>query len=1040
MKSENQSYWRSLSHLHQTDEYKNFARDEFPEPIEKTRHPLSRRDFLSLMGASMALAGLASCRRPVEKIIPYVIQPENIVPGIANRYATAMPFLTGAYPILVETHEGRPTKIEGHPKHPATLGGSHVFMQAAILGLYDPDRSKFVLHKNEKKTWNDFVKTWEGWQKTIKEQNGRGLAVLSEPFLSPTLFRLKQSFIKEYPEAVWATFDPVSDENIIKGLEIAFGGASAETGPEKIQTGARSVYFPKYEWNKAHVILSLDADFLYSETHSIEAARGFAERRHLHSEKHSICRLYAAESTVTLTGAMADHRMRLRSGQIVSFLGALIKELQSQGLAINLNAESSSDFDAGWIKGLAKDLLRVKGKSIVIAGRQQPAHVHAMVAALNDALGNAGQTVHYYELKDASVSNLESMKRLTGDIQNDRIHTLIVLGGNPAYNAPSDLKFHELLNKIKHTVHLGGYADETAALAEWHIPCSHFMEQWGDVRMADGTASVIQPLIEPLYETKSNAEFLHLLVTGKESRGYDIVRDTWNERIGGIGFEKTWRQVLHEGFLENSAGQPSEVKVSLTSVSDYLKTVTLSAETADIKNMEIVFRPSATVFDGRFANNGWLQELPDPVTKITWDNAALISYKTAQALGLGNNLKDGKSRPPLVRLQYKGRELVMPVWVLPGQADFSVTVALGYGRRAAGRVGNGVGFDAYSLRTSAALYYDNGLTITPTNENYLIANVQDHGGLDEETLVKKTIDKRVPVFIREATVSEYLRNPDFAKEANVQPNILPLLGKDGKPLSAYHSPLDVTKGYQWGVAIDLNRCIGCNACMIACQSENNIPVVGKEHVANGREMHWLRLDRYFSGSVEDPQIVFQPVACHHCENAPCEQVCPVAATVHDREGLNVMVYNRCVGTRYCSNNCPYKVRRFNFLDYNGGGSGFLQAEVPEILKMSRNPDVSVRMRGVMEKCTYCVQRINEAKFLAKKEGRSVSDGEILPACAQSCPAKAIVFGNINDPNSKIYELKNDNRNYVMLAELNIRPRTSYLAKLRNPNPDLEKKV
>ncbi|NUM80166.1 TAT-variant-translocated molybdopterin oxidoreductase [bacterium] len=1024
-KNANKTYWRSLDELADTAEFKELVQREFPEGASEMANPLSRRNFLSLMGASLAFAGLASCRRPVEKIIPYVVKPEEIIPGLSEHYATVMPFGTRAYGVVVESHEGRPTKIEGNPKHPSSMGGTNSFIQASILGLYDPDRSKFPMNAGAQKTWADFVTAWRELYAQFGQSKGAGLAVLSESFASPTMARLKTEFLKQFPQAKWVTYDAISDENIYEGVRIATG--------KTLQ--------PTYDYSQAQVILALDADILYSENDNVTAARGFADGRRMKSESDSMNRLYVVESAMTVTGGMADHRLRLQSRQIGAFTAALANALQAQGLNIDISGLSASgSFDEKWINAVAKDLIKNGGKSIVVAGAGQPASVHAVVTAINDALGNTGKTVTYREMQDATISNRTELADLVKSMNEANVLTLIMLGGNPVYNAPVDLDFATALSKVRTTIHFSSHVDETSKLTTWHIPQTHFLEMWGDARAVDGTLSVVQPLIEPLFGATSPIEMLNLLATGRDVRGYELVRETWQGILKGLDFEKKWRLTLHDGLVEGSALAASAIKIDAKAIGQYVAANPFAADTATSNDLEIVFVPSHASFDGRFANNGWLQELPNSVTKVSWDNVAIISHKTAKEMGLHNNLKDGKYKQSMIRLEYQGRDMIMPVWIQPGQADYSISVALGYGRTEAGRIGNGIGFNMYGFRSSSAPYFDKGLKITKTDKTYLVACTQDHHGLDEETLAKQGVEERLPLIYREATLEEYKQKPDFASYKEVQPGLVPLMGKDGKPLSIYDSPVDYSKGYQWGMVIDLNACIGCNACTIACQSENNIPIVGKEQVGNGREMHWIRLDRYYKGDMDQPEMVYQPVACQHCETAPCEQVCPVAATVHDKEGLNTMVYNRCVGTRYCANNCPYKVRRFNFLDYNGGTSGFFQSDMPEILKMSKNPDVSVRQRGVMEKCTYCVQRISEGKLAAKKEGREVKDGEIKSACQQGCPTNAIVFGNINDPNSQVSQLKNHNRRYDLLAELNVRPRTSYLAKLRNPNPELEVKV
>lgn len=991
------AYWTSLNQLENSPEFQEMVQREFPEGASEMADPMSRRRFINLMGASMALAGLASCRRPVEKIIPYVIQPEQITPGIAQRYATTMPFGLSAYGLTVESHEGRPTKLEGNLLHPASNGRSNAFIQASILDLYDPDRSQVVQHNGKDATWDDFIGFWSKLYASYKTNGGQGLAVLSESFSSPTLYRLKQNFEKTFPKASWVTYEPVSDENI-------FSGIAAATG-KGLQ--------PNYDYSQANVVLALDSDFLMLESENLAAARGFATARRVKSEKDSMNRLYVVEPAFTVTGGMADHRMRLQSGQVGSFILALAKELQNLGVGTGIAdvpGNSDKSIDAVWVKALAKDMANNRGKSLIVAGRRQPAEVHALVFALNSALGNVGKSVSYREFRDAAIPATQGLVDLTRSLQSGKVQTLFILGGNPAYTAPADLAFDKALAAAKQTIHFGKNADETGSLATWHLPQSHYLESWGDARSADGTASVIQPLIDPLFDSRNSVEVLSLITTGTLPKAYDVVRETWSSLVTGA-FEPAWRRVLHDGVLANSA-----LKTILPTVdnnfSTYLKSHLVSSGPADASSLEIIFTASASTYDGRFANIGWLQELPEPNTKLTWDNAALMSHTTAQKLGVKNE--------DLVAVELNGRMISLPVWIMPGQADWTIVAALGYGRTKAGRIGNYVGQNTYALRTSKALHYARGVKITPTNGTYALACTQDFHGLDTEKLASEAVERRLPSIIREATLEEYRHHPEFAEQELEFPN------------NSMWPDWKYDTGYQWGMSIDLNVCTGCNACTVACQSENNIPIVGKRQVAKGREMHWLRLDRYYSGSLDAPQMVFEPVGCQHCEMAPCEQVCPVAATTHDTEGLNVMTYNRCVGTRYCSNNCPYKVRRFNFFNYT--------KDTPEIAKMAMNPDVTVRFRGVMEKCTYCLQRINHGKQVAKKENREVRDGEIVSACQQTCPTDAIVFGNINDPDSQVSKMKKQNRDYGLLAELNTRPRTSYLAKLRNPNPELESPV
>ncbi len=975
-------YWLSLDQARGPEEYKRYLLERYHDGNHKTPDHLSRRNFLTLMGASIALASLSGCRRPVEKIIPYVNQPEGVIPGVAQHYATSMPSGNSAYGLIIENHEGRPTKIEGNPLHPSTLGASNAMIQASILGLYDPDRSKAVKHKGADSNYDEFVSFWREKIDGVKTNKGDGLVILSEPFSSPTLARYKRDIMKTFPEAEWITWEPIGEENIYNAVKNLSGKSLR----------------PVYHFDRARVILALDSDFLNAEGENIRAARGFADGRRLDNSNNSMNRLYAVENAFSITGGMADHRLRVRSGDIGGFVISLAQTLKQLGLRLgDISGQNNHNFDEKWLEALARDLIQSRGKSLLAAGNRQPAWVHELVLLLNDALGNFGQTIDFVKLEDLSVPDSDDLRNLVDQMSNGEINTLVILGGNPVYDAFEDLNFKDALQHVDHTVHFSEYPDETSRHVEWHIPRAHFLESWGDVRSADGTIGVVQPMIEPLFDGHSDSEFYALLSTGRDRRGYDIVRETWKKLINGGDFEKEWRRVLHDGLLEGSSSSNLKIKLK-KNVRDIVKTAGIGNETASTDNLEINFYPSQ-LYDGRYANNGWLQELPDPVSKISWDNAAMISPETADELRLENG--------DVVRVEYDGRILEMPVWISPGQAAYTIGLALGYGREQAGQVARGVGFNTYRLRTTKICHFGNGAKLTGTDKTYELANTQDHNSMEGRPI------------IREATLEEYLVNPEFAAEMVEHP-----------PLKSIYGDHDYSHGYQWGMVIDLNTCIGCNACTIACQSENNIPIVGKEQVVKGREMHWIRNDRYYTGDAVEPEMVHMPVACQHCENAPCESVCPVAATLHDKEGINVMTYNRCIGTRYCSNNCPYKVRRFNFFNYT--------KDKNEVEKMSQNPDVTVRSRGVMEKCSFCIQRINRAKIKAKGEGRTVADGEIIAACQQACPTQAIQFGNINDPESKVSKQKRINRNYELLAELNIRPRNSYLAKIRNPNPELTK--
>jgi MoCo/4Fe-4S cofactor protein with predicted Tat translocation signal len=992
------AYWLSLRDRNDTPEYRALVEREFPEGTLELASSMNRRSFLTLMGASMALAGLTSCRRPVEEIVPYVSKPEEITPGNALQYATSMPLGTEIHSLLVQAREGRPVKIMGNPLDARTGSASTAWAGASILGLYDPDRSQTALAGTAESNVQTFVGAWTPLHAKYQANGGAGLGLLCQPFASPTLLRQLDAFRAAFPAATVATWDPVSDRAQLEGHGAVFGRP------------LRAIY----DFSQADVVVALDADLFGTEYGAFENARGFAARRRVEKPGDTMNRLYVVEPSLSQTAALADHRLRLHAGGIPAFTAILLMNVLADArlpIPASILAAVPADppKDAEWIAAVAADLIKHRGRSIVAAGRGQHPAVHALVALINSVLGNTGQTVRYAAQPFASESDPESLATLTMLMRASKIETLVILGGNPVFDAPADLEFATALANVGTSVHVGLHRDETANACTWHVPLRHYLEAWGDVSSMHGHVGVIQPLIEPLYaDGVSDVEMLALIAGGKLEKGYDIVKATWQQLSPGLS-ERAWRGILHDGLLPREIALEAPVPAA-DAVAALMSRTLFAPPALSAANMELTFRLSPGVHDGRYANNGWLQEFPDPVTKLTWDNAALMSRRTASELGL----KDGD----LVRLTCAGRETPMPVWTMPGQADYCVTVALGYGRKHAGRVGTGVGFNTYRLRRSDALYHSTQLTVGPAFAVHKLACVQDHHGLDVEKMAREGIQERLPQLYREATLGEYGKKPTFAKERVEMPELRSMWDDHG-----------YKDGHQWGMSIDLNACIGCGACTIACQSENNIPVVGKKMVLNGREMHWIRIDRYFTGDEDDPGVRVMPLACHHCEMAPCEQVCPVAATSHDAEGLNVMTYNRCIGTRYCSNNCPYKVRRFNFHNYTG--------DIPETVQMAQNPDVTVRFRGVMEKCTYCTQRITRGKTAAKVEGRALKDGDIATACEQSCPTQAIVFGDLNDPASRVSQEKTRDRDYALLGEFNLRPRTTFLARLRNPNPMLE---
>ncbi len=973
-------YWRSLNELSGTPAFREWMVNEFPGGAELL-DGASRRNVLKLMAASFGLAGLAACRRPEGKIVPLSRGVEDLIPGKSYYYNTVFTQGGSAVGLTVEAHDGRPTKIEGNRNHPQSLGASNGYAQASVLNIYDPDRSAEVLKGGQ-------VSSWAEWDQFASQKftagslgRGAGLRIVSESVVSPSLSEVRKSLLAKYPEAKWVEYEPFSNENAIAGTRLVFG--------QPLQA--------HYHYDKADVVLSLDADFLGIDSGSPLSTKKFSKKRRSAKPEDEINRLYVVESQFSVTGAMADHRIRSKASDIDSFASALAREL---GILSELNVLGSADKVQKILMALVRDLKKNAGKSVVIAGPRQSARVHALALMINQALGNIGTTVTFTQ--PLASPEAKAFADLVGELNAGSVDTLVVLGSNPVFTAPVSLKFSDALKRAKTVVHLGAEKDETAVLSSWHLPLASYLESWGDARSVDGTVSIQQPLILPLNNGRSALELTAQIAGYKDQKGYEIVRNYWTSQWPAAEQEARFRKALHDGVLAGTAF--AEVKVSADP-----KRVALPAATAKSTQVEVVFVPSWSVYDGRYTNNAWLQEAPDPMTKLVWDNAALISKATADKL----KVVDGQ----ILKITVGGQSLEIAAMVQPGQADDSITIAAGFGRKQIGRVGQGTGFNAFEIRVSGdAIQFASD--VSNTGKTYQLVTTQEFHSMTEPKLMDAIEPKTRPI-VREATVEEYRHHPDFAPHMVHAPD------------DSIYGWFDYSEGNQWGMTIDLNSCIGCNACIIACQSENNVPVIGKEEVSYGRSMHWIRLDRYYTGDAEDPQAVIQPLSCQQCEAAPCESVCPVAATTHTPEGLNDMTYNRCVGTRYCANNCPYKVRRFNFLNYH--------KEMVDIEKMVSNPNVSVRMRGVMEKCTYCVQRIQEAKIKAKVEGRRgelLKDGDITTACQQVCAADAIVFGNINDPESRVSQEKKQPRNYALLAEVNTRPRTTYLAKLRNPNPEL----
>jgi len=1053
-------YWRSLDELAERPEFREWVEREFPEGASELTDPTTRRHFLKIMSASFLLAGvgLTGCRRPVETIRPFGKQPERSLHGQPLFYATAYPGRTSAIALVVKSHEGRPTKIEGNSLHPDCKGAVDQFALASILNLYDPDRAvRFTEGGNSRRREEAHDKLAAVARETAAS-GGEGLCLLVGRSSSPSRARLIGELRQKYPKARWFVHEPVDFDIHRQAAAIAYGAAVKP--------------YPRYD--SAKVIVSLDCDFLGAEEDSCVAIRKFAAGRRVRKPGDSMNRLYVVEALYSLTGANADHRLRLPAGQVAAVAARMGAELLKQagdtsGLAARLMelAGPVRQHEA-WIVECAKDLLAHRGEALVVAGYQQPLAVHLIAHAMNAALNAVGRTL---ELHAAETEPVGGISELAGLLNDGKVQTLVILGGNPVYTAPANLNWKAAQRKAKTVLRLGYYEDETFELCDWHLPQAHFLESWGDARSPDGTLTAVQPLIEPLFGGMTELEVLARLGGMEVTRPYDIVRETFRKIAGPE--ESAWKKFLHDGFLAGSRSKPVEAKFSPEAVSTALREFK-PLPAPEVGNLEAVFYRSASVDDGRFINNGWLMETPDPITKLTWDNAILLSPKTAAALGMNwfdltaksPKANAGRFNSPVVEVKLGNRSIRGPVWIQPGLADNTIGLALGYGQEKAGRIGrlaggSPAGFNAYAIKPADGFVYAGAsLTVVP-GKTYELACTQEHGAMEGRP------------FIREANLKQFEQRPDFVRNMDLDApahtqHLKPILDERGRPKPIYKRP-PLNGMHQWGMVIDLTACVGCTACAVACQSENNIPIVGKEQVVRGREMAWIRLDRYYYGDVDDPQIAYQPVACQHCENAPCENVCPVNATTHDEEGLNLMTYNRCVGTRYCSNNCPFKVRRFNFFDYNrrpldklyrspfslnpdgqvelarwfkDPDKGTVPVDQWDLLKLARNPDVTVRMRGVMEKCTFCIQRLEQAKISKRIKARDSGDVRLserdgsMPqtACQQACPAEAIVFGDITDPQSRVSQLKALPHNYTMLGYLDVRPRTSYLARLRNPNP------
>ena len=1028
-------YWRSLDELADTPQFREWASREFPSGASELADPVTRRNFVKIMSASFLLAGLGAtatgCRRPVENIYPFTKMPSDYVHGVPQFFATSMPTRNAAVPLVVKSSDGRPTKIEGNPDVPGASGGIDSFALASVLGLYDPDRAMRCALNGAQKTRDAALDALATLSKSLGD--GSGLAFLMGQSNSPSRQRLQKALSDKFPKAAWHIHEPVD-------LSIAAQAASEVCG--------RSVT-PNYKLDQAKVILAIDCDFIGTEENaSINVAR-FAKGRHLDGPQSEMSRLYVVESLMTLTGVNADHRLRVAPSQTLSVLSQL------HSLIVGGSASGADK----WITECANDLKANAGKCLVMAGYRLPIDAHKMVMAINQRLNGL---VEYIE---ASPSSSGSISELAQALNDGKVQTLVVLGGNPAYDAPADLNWPKAQAKAATVVRLGYHNDETSfdpqlhAASHWDIAQAHYLESWGDARSTDGTLLSVQPLIDPIFGGVTELELLAVLGGMSAVRPYDIVRETFG------GSEDDWRKFLHDGFKAGTAAATASADANIA-----LNPLPAAPPAPTPQSMDVVFYRDMKMDDGRHNNNGWLQELPDPITKLTWDNAVVISPGTARNLGVVTYrlIQNQKFFNHILEVKLGGATVRGPAWVQPGMPDNVVGLALGYGRTKTGRVGAGAGFNAYTLRTSAALHYASGAKVTRTDDtSYELATTQSHWNMEGRPAV------------REANLDQFRNRPAFARSMDLEsPEI------DGAPQPAYPNPFDKAKAHalhQWGMSIDLNRCVGCSACMVACQSENNIPIVGKEMVGKSREMHWIRIDRYYSSPPkkgeadevlpDDPQVIVQPMLCQHCESAPCESVCPVNATSHNDEGLNLMVYNRCVGTRYCSNNCPYKVRRFNFFDYNrrplnhlyksplvtvtdgeweftrwlkNPDRGNLPEDQWQLARLLKNPDVTVRMRGVMEKCTFCIQRIEQAEIAAKVRARDSGDIKLrekdgtVPktACQQACPAEAIVFGDISDPESSVARLKKQQRDYSVLSFLLTKPRLTYLARVRNPNREM----
>jgi Fe-S-cluster-containing dehydrogenase component len=1041
-------YWRSLEERGRADGAWPSAENaaEFPKghlqtPPSEEALLVSRRGLLGAMASTLALVGAEGCRRPVERIVPYTKMPEDVIPGVPSHYSTVIQRRGDAVGVVVESHEGRPTKVEGNTEHPSSSGAADLVTQASILDLYDPERSTTPLRAGREATWDDFEKDLAAKLDGYDADQGARLRVLMPPTISPTVLRMRAALAQRFPKTRVHTWSATADSQAREGARIAYG-APLNT---------------MFAYERAKVVVALDSDFLQTETGGLRSGRMFAAGRRLRSgsakDSANMTRLYVVEPSPTTTGANADHRLRLPASAIERYAYALAAALHRHNVTLgDLDETVSRLADATgipekWLDPVAKDLVNSKGRGFIVVGSRQPARIHALVQALNNGLGAVGSSVSLSPVADPDELDVAlDIKALTDAMAQGQVDTLVMLGGNPVYDAPADLGFAEKLAKIPLSIHASLFVDETSAKCSWHVPRVHEFEAWGDARALDQTVSVQQPLIAPLFGGRGDIEVLGLMAKA-ETNAHDAVRTTargllassrslnecgpfadnkleCRDSSGNLvvlhdtEIDPHWKRGLASGVID----RPHPIAPPVLRPHDIADALSKAPPSTPVglEALEVTFAPCPKMEDGRHANNTWLQETPDPVTKLVWDNAAFISPATAKALGVQSKDFTGQSNADVIQISVGSRSIKAAVWVLPGQADNSIGLTLGWGRTAAGRIGNGRGFDAYPLRTTDGLGYQVGAKVTKTaDESYRLAQTQEHDSSEHRPIA------------HEATLAEYRMNNNFAELQAPPPRSLPLWSQQ-----------DYSQGHQWGMVIDLNACTGCSACVVACTAENNVPVVGKTEVWRGREMHWIRIDRYWvddphiGATAETPAAIHEPVMCVHCEEAPCENVCPVNATTHGPEGLNEMVYNRCIGTRYCGNNCPYKVRRFNYLNWHNDSVWKETGGLPQTLQMQQNPNVTVRFRGVMEKCTYCVQRIQSTKIRAKRELRPIRDREIQTACQQTCPADAITFGDLNDSSTMVSRLSRIDRRFGLLEELGTRPRTTYLGKVRNPNPEM----